>query len=724
MKFTINFRRFVFSGGCIALLAVGHAGAVPSISSLSGTVADRQSVQISGSGFGSKSPAAPLVWADFASGLQPSSLGQKTAWDQVQNMVWSNEGPNGANCAKAADGSGTWTLRVDYSNWTGNGQKSYIFKHQKMNFLITDQSQNWKIWRLWASNGQGPTYPNIYAASNNGRVYVETSAQETGYWGSFAVGTTNWVAEETIFQASSGVGAKDGLLVMRYDGSEVARGSVMTQPPEYPGYMTYNYVVHAVNANTNLWTPAWDNNNRVWVSDVYADTTWSRVMLGNASNFAACTQMEMQIPSAWSDSSLTVTFHSGSFANGAHVYLYVFDSNGNANTSGYPVTIGATQTNQAPVVSAGSNQTITLPASARLQGTVTDDGLPNPPGAVTSQWTQISGPGQASFTNAAASTTNAFFSQPGTYVLQLSGSDSVLSSAASVTITVNASVQANQAPIVSAGTDQTVTFPNTLTLQGTATDDGLPNPPGRITTNWVSLSGPAAVTFSNPAALNSVVTFTQPGSYVLQLSASDSVLSSQSSVHITVGLAQSGAPLVSVGSDQTVTLPQQAVLTAQVKDTQPDSIAWTKASGPGAVAFDTPNSATTSAHFSQAGVYVLRLTATNVQASASANVTVTAVTAGSVVQVVQTKNYFNPVRGENVQIGYNLGAAAHVAIQIYDRLGRIIKALSASDDPPGIHYVPWDGRNDDGSVVASGIYYASIKAGQTILPWLKLAVLK
>src|SRR5262249_34532516 len=48
--------------------------------------------------------------------------------------------------------------------------------------------------------------------------------------------------------------------------------------------------------------------------------------------------------------------------------------------------------NAAPVVSAGSNQTITLPAAATLSGSVKDDGLPM--GAtVTSTWSKTSGPG-------------------------------------------------------------------------------------------------------------------------------------------------------------------------------------------------------------------------------------------------------------------------------------------------------------------------------------------
>ena len=48
--------------------------------------------------------------------------------------------------------------------------------------------------------------------------------------------------------------------------------------------------------------------------------------------------------------------------------------------------------NVAPNVNAGPNQNITLPASATLTGSVTDDGFPNPPGMVTTTWSQVSGP--------------------------------------------------------------------------------------------------------------------------------------------------------------------------------------------------------------------------------------------------------------------------------------------------------------------------------------------
>jgi len=93
--------------------------------------------------------------------------------------------------------------------------------------------------------------------------------------------------------------------------------------------------------------------------------------------------------------------------------------------------------NTAPVVNAGVDQTITLPATASLSGTATDDGLPSPPSATTVAWSKLSGPGTVSFSNASALATTATFSAAGTYVLRLSVSDSLLTTTDDVTVVVN-----------------------------------------------------------------------------------------------------------------------------------------------------------------------------------------------------------------------------------------------------------------------------------------------
>ena len=92
--------------------------------------------------------------------------------------------------------------------------------------------------------------------------------------------------------------------------------------------------------------------------------------------------------------------------------------------------------NGAPVVQAGSDFAVMLPYAAHLAGTITDDGLPNPPAACTAAWSMVSGPGTANFANPAAAATDASFSSAGTYVLQLAGGDTDLSTSSTVTVRV------------------------------------------------------------------------------------------------------------------------------------------------------------------------------------------------------------------------------------------------------------------------------------------------
>jgi hypothetical protein len=99
---------------------------------------------------------------------------------------------------------------------------------------------------------------------------------------------------------------------------------------------------------------------------------------------------------------------------------------------------GGGATNAPPSVNAGGDATVQLPGSAVLDGTVSDDGLPASPGRVTTSWSQVSGPGSASFGDVSAVDTSASFSVAGTYVLRLSATDGLLSASDEVTIVVQA----------------------------------------------------------------------------------------------------------------------------------------------------------------------------------------------------------------------------------------------------------------------------------------------
>jgi hypothetical protein len=168
------------------------------------------------------------------------------------------------------------------------------------------------------------------------------------------------------------------------------------------------------------------------------------------------------------------------------------------------------QTNAAPVVNAGPDKTVTLPASVTLDGSVTDDGLPAD-GTLTSTWSKVSGPGTVTFADPSKASTTASFSAEGVYELQLTGSDSALSTADRVTVTVNNASGANAAPVVNAGPDQTIIASGAATLNGSATDDGLPSSPGNLTVTWSKVSGPGTVTFANASSAQTTATFSTTG---------------------------------------------------------------------------------------------------------------------------------------------------------------------------------------------------------------------
>ena len=302
-------------------------------------------------------------------------------------------------------------------------------------------------------------------------------------------------------------------------------------------------------------------------------------------------------------------------------------NDGKVDSAPKTVTITINSQNLPPVVNAGPNQTITLPANfVVLNATATDDG--QPAGVLNISWSEVSGPAPVTFSSPFTAVTQATFLAAGTYVLRLTANDTQLSSSSQVVVTVLPQA-VNQPPVVSAGPSFGITLPvNTATLNGSATDDGLPN--GTLIVQWSEVQGPASVIFASPAAPTTQATFFAPGSYLLQLTASDGVFTSTSLTTIVVFRANNGAnqaPIVDAGPDQVVVLPNKATLNGSaVDDGLPIgstlTALWQQISGAGTVTFDNPNSPQTAASFSQAGTYVLQLSATDGQLLSNSNVTV------------------------------------------------------------------------------------------------------
>ncbi len=87
---------------------------------------------------------------------------------------------------------------------------------------------------------------------------------------------------------------------------------------------------------------ALSGSTTTYYDDVYIDNTLQRVEIGDNQVYANCTHREIQIPTAWNDTSITVTARQGSLPDGNY-YLFVVDED-NIPSEGYPITLGSTQT--------------------------------------------------------------------------------------------------------------------------------------------------------------------------------------------------------------------------------------------------------------------------------------------------------------------------------------------------------------------------------------------
>lgn len=85
-------------------------------------------------------------------------------------------------------------------------------------------------------------------------------------------------------------------------------------------------------------TPAGLSGETFDMSEIYVDTVLARVAIGDASTWSNVEHYEMQLPTAWSSTSITVDFNQGTFDADDTAYLYVFDRDGDVS-NGYEITI-------------------------------------------------------------------------------------------------------------------------------------------------------------------------------------------------------------------------------------------------------------------------------------------------------------------------------------------------------------------------------------------------
>jgi len=279
--------------------------------------------------------------------------------------------------------------------------------------------------------------------------------------------------------------------------------------------------------------------------------------------------------------------------------------------------------NTAPVVSAGAAPAPLLLKSNQsavttwLDATISDDGLPDPPGVVALKWSRISGPANVVFTPDNTDYVEVRLTKKGKYVLQLEANDGAAKTTDTVTVIVNTP------PVVNAGQQQKVTAqsnPFTVQLKGVLTDSGFgdPTPQSSVALQWSKLTGPGNAVIANANQLETDVALpATKGIHTFQLSADNGLNTGKSTAAVWVNLPAT----VDIGViPATPANPKKRQLLIEVSDSglaspQNDALSfnWRKVTGANPVVFqpDALNPLLSTVTFPQAGNYTLELAVGN-----------------------------------------------------------------------------------------------------------------
>ena len=181
--------------------------------------------------------------------------------------------------------------------------------------------------------------------------------------------------------------------------------------------------------------------------------------------------------------------------------------------------------NQAPIAVAGDDFVVNLGETVELDGSASSD----PDGNIlTFLWTIVDGPGDATLTDADQAVATILPDAAGEWTFQLTVSDGALSSSDVVVVLVNTP------PVADAGTDQTVTVGDTVTLDASGSTDADGD---SLDFTWSFVSGPETITFADPTQPTQTFVAGMEGIYVFEVAVADADAVSTDTVAITAQAA-------------------------------------------------------------------------------------------------------------------------------------------------------------------------------------------
>ena len=346
----------------ILLLLPCAALAVPSISGVSGNIDhDQTGVTISGSDFGSKSTAAPTRWETFDdygnNGDTFADLYAAGGWWRTDRDTSNDQVTLSSQYQRTGEGLAARIYMYRPGGYYANIHKNGIFPANRalVSFwvrydrgtpdVVSLGEGQIKLWRINHSTNAniGPWFyyrnnpwagwtvhpDDTPSGINNTDVnYYGNEIPSDGTWSHIQVefdqGTADTADGHIKVWINGNLRINDTSAALYYSNLEAAGRS----------YRSVRFGEYVGNTATLEATEYFD--------DIYLDTSWARVELGDRPDYGNCTHREMQVPTSWAADEIEVTINAGTFGSGQQAYLFVVDSDG-AASDGYAVTMGSVQ---------------------------------------------------------------------------------------------------------------------------------------------------------------------------------------------------------------------------------------------------------------------------------------------------------------------------------------------------------------------------------------------
>jgi len=328
----------------------------PTISTITGIADNDSSLVIEGTGFGTKGTAAPIIWDDCSGsditvlwdGAWPEAAEQPTSTPVYTTSIRSVPMPHSHSTqyiAGRAPGTGlgypnnvmVWKNRTvslpcyTYMSWyqcvdplfnSGDNFKWSNYSCGTSPYTMdSPTNSNWFVQYYGGLDG-------VFIVSDDGATiwnqppnYTIDYLGNSKYFGESTSIIGNWVKIELAIYYTASTG---GWFDIWENGNLIKSGSAAH---------SYNGPTDAYDGTSRTeavggFSRLGGSNNYRYFSDIYLDYTLQRVVICSTATWNSGGRIETQIPTAWSDESITVTVNQGIFGDGDTAHLFVVNAAG------------------------------------------------------------------------------------------------------------------------------------------------------------------------------------------------------------------------------------------------------------------------------------------------------------------------------------------------------------------------------------------------------------